>query len=366
MSQAAHLLPPGSTIGILGGGQLGRMLAIAAARLGYHAHIYCPDEDCPASEVAARTTVAPYEDEASLLRFAASVDAVTYEFENIPSISVSTIERRVDVRPASRVLTTCQHRLREKDAVSVLGIGTAPYRAVTSLLELEEAAQQLGMPCILKTCEMGYDGKGQYKITSPADIQTAWKQLARNTSAPSFILEGYVNFSLEISVIVARNGNGDMAAYPPVQNIHRNHILHQTIAPAPISKDVSEEAENVARRIAEALELNGILAIEMFVLDDGKIIVNELAPRPHNSGHWTLDAAACDQFEQTLRAVCNLPLGSTRILTPAVMTNLIGNDIDGWQKYLAEPNARLHLYGKKEAKPGRKMGHVTRLHSSST
>ncbi len=378
-----NALPPGSTIGIFGGGQLGRMLSIACAELGYHAHIYCPDKDCPAEEVANTCTHASYHNTEALTTFAASVDAVTLEFENIPLIAVETAAMHTRMYPSQQVLSICQHRLREKDFLRSLGIETAPYHAVNNEAELHAALATIGTPSILKTTELGYDGKGQVKLTSASEAHDAWHQLfpplrapAKQSSSPLAeawiasatprndgiaILEGFVPFVMEASVIVARSSSGETAVYPPVQNIHKNHILHQTIVPAPLSRMAHERAEGIARHIAEKLELVGILAVEMFITEDESILVNELAPRPHNSGHWTLDACTTSQFEQTIRAVCGLPLSSTHPLCPAVMTNLIGDDIAHWQQYLSEPNAKLHLYGKTEARQGRKMGHVTKL-----
>ncbi len=347
------MIPPASTIGILGGGQLGRMLAIAAAKLGYHAHIYCPEKDCPAAEVAKFTTVAAYDDRTALKAFAKSVDVITYEFENIPVAALGAIAGKI--KPDISILELCQHRVLEKQAVNRLGIATAPFVPVHSKKELLAAAKSLGLPAVLKTARMGYDGKGQTTLKSLSMIETAWKGI----NAAEAILESFITFRMEISVIVARDAKGTMACYCPVQNIHKNHILSETIAPASISPSLAKKAEKIARAIAEGLSLVGIMAVEMFVTQDDKLLVNELAPRPHNSGHWTIDACVTSQFEQTIRAVCGLPLGSTRRLCNARMINLIGDDIKDWQRYTAMPNAKLHLYGKKESRAGRKMGHVT-------
>ncbi len=353
------MLSPGSTIGILGGGQLGRMMAIAAAEMGYNVHIYCPEKDCPASEVAAFTTVGAYDDVKALEKFAGSVDVITYEFENIPSDPIFTIAKVKDIFPSPEILAVSQHRILEKQAVNKMGIATAPFKAVSSHAELLAATKTLGFPCILKTATMGYDGKGQFLLRGPEDFSTQ----VLDFSSP-LILEGFVNFSMEISVIVARGRNGDIKCYTPVQNIHKHHILSETIAPAPISEKLANEAENIAKKIALELGLVGLLAIEMFVTNDEKIIVNEIAPRPHNSGHWTIDACVTSQFEQVIRAVCGLKLGNPARLCDARMLNLIGDDINDWEKYTKTENAKLHLYGKKETKPGRKMGHVTFLGSS--
>lgn len=350
------MLSPGSTIGIVGGGQLGRMLAIAAAEMGYHTHIYCPEKDAPAFEVAAHATVAAYDDLDAFARFADSVDVVTIEFENIDCKGLRHIAGRKPVHPMPDVLEVCQHRVMEKKFINSLGVATAPFLPVRNADELLKAAEKLGLPCILKTATMGYDGKGQATFSNVSDAETLWKGL----NSAEAILEKRIDFTMEISVIVARGANGEVQCFPPVQNIHKNHILHQTIAPAPMDAAQAKNAEAIAHKIAEGLKLVGILAVEMFVTKDA-LLVNELAPRPHNSGHWTIDACMPSQFEQTIRAVCGLPLLPPRQLAPAVMTNIIGDDINDVQKWLKNPNARLHVYGKKEARAGRKMGHVTEL-----
>ncbi len=351
------MIPHGSTIGILGGGQLGRMLAIAAAELGYHAHIYSPEADAPAKAVALHHTEGAYEDAEALARFAASVDVVTFEFENIPVTAVTALAASCPVHPSAAVLRTCQHRILEKEFIRSLGIETAPFKPVYSAEDLRSAVAWIGLPAILKTAELGYDGKGQIKLEAGVDLDAAWAQL--NTKEA--VLEGFVLFEREISVLICRSASGESAAYAPVENIHRHHILHQTIAPAPISPRIAAEAEGIAAAIAGALELVGILAVEMFVEKDGTLRVNELAPRPHNSGHWTLDASVTSQFEQTVRAICGLPLGSAEALCGAVMTNIIGDEINEWRDRAGGKFTKLHLYGKKEARPGRKMGHVTVL-----
>lgn len=350
-------LPPGSVIGILGGGQLGRMMAMAAAHMGYHVHIYCPEEACPASEVAQRTTTATYEDHTAIAAFARSVDVVTYEFENIPLPPVEEVARHVPVYPAPSLLAVAQHRVKEKQAVRALGIATAPFMPVSSLAELEAAVAALGLPAVLKTCTMGYDGKGQVMLKEGTNLNAAWSSLKTDDA----ILEGYVPFSMEISVIIARGEDGTTAHYCPVENIHEHHILSQTIAPASIPPALQLRAEEMARTIAEGLNLRGLLAIEMFVTENSDLLVNELAPRPHNSGHWSMDACVTDQFEQAVRAVCGLPLGNPARLCDARMINLIGDQADSWHSHAAQPNAKLHLYGKSESRPGRKMGHVNIL-----
>ena len=355
-AERAHIAP-GCSVGILGGGQLGRMMALAAAPLGYKVHIYCPDADSPAAQVADACTVAAYTDTDALAGFAWAVDVVTFEFENIPHETVTALAEHVSVRPGWKALHTSQNRLREKDFITGLGIGTAPYRAVRNLKDLETAVAQLGRPSILKTTELGYDGKGQVRIDLATDLAEACERM----NGAEAVLEGFVAFSSEISVVTARNLSGDIACYCPVENRHANHILDVTIAPAPCGAGVMKEAGIIAARIAEALEYVGVLAVEMFVTETGAILVNEIAPRPHNSGHWTLDACTVSQFEQAIRAVCNLPLGDPERHSNAEMKNLLGADINGYLSVLSQPGTALHLYGKTDARAGRKMGHVTRL-----
>ncbi|UEM19465.1 5-(carboxyamino)imidazole ribonucleotide synthase [Skermanella mucosa] len=348
---------PGGTIGMLGGGQLGRMTALAAARLGYRTHVYSPDRDSPCAQVSAAETVAGYGDHEALARFARSVDVVTLEWENIPVQTVAFLAKFVPVHPGPGVLAIAQDRLLEKDFVNRLGIATAPWRPARCPGQAASAFQEIGTPCVMKSARMGYDGKGQVKLTGDVAPVDAWKSIG----GVDAIVEGFVDFALEISVIVARGQDGAMAAYPAVENRHADHILDETIAPAAVAPEIADEAGRIACRIAQALQFVGVLAVEMFVTRDGEVLVNEVAPRPHNSGHWTIDACAASQFEQLVRAVCGLPLGSVERTADAVMKNLIGSDVDQWQALLAEPGARLHLYGKAEARPGRKMGHVTRL-----
>lgn len=357
MTAGPRLLPPGSIIGIFGGGQLGRMTSIAAARLGYRCHIYCPDHDSPASHVSDAHTVAAYDDAEALRTFARSVDVVTFEFENIPLESVRLVAELVPVRPAWKALEVGQDRLLEKTFFNGVGLGTAPWRRVDGPESLAEAITAIGVPAILKTTRLGYDGKGQIRITAATDPEDAWRSLGADVG----VLEGFIDFEREISVIIARGLDGALAAFDPVENRHVNHILDTTIAPAPIRPELAAAAMEAARRSAEALDLVGLLAIEMFITRDGRILINEMAPRPHNSGHWTIDACYTDQFEQLVRAVCGLPLGTPARHSDAEMKNLIGDDIARWPDLLAEPAAHLHLYGKAEARPGRKMGHVTRL-----
>jgi len=355
------MLSPGATIGILGGGQLGRMTALAAARLGYRTHVFADEPDSPAAQVAAAETVASWEDDAAIARFAAAVDVATFEFENIPAEAVHRVAALKPVMPRPEILETAQDRIAEKDFLNRIGVATTEYREITSAEALAEAlaglAQPPGRRAVLKSARMGYDGKGQVEVGAGTVAQDAWRRMG----APRGILEAFVDFRCEVSVIVARGADGAMAAYPPVENRHVNHILDTTIAPATLPPPTAREAVEIARAIAARLDLIGVVAVEMFVTRDGRLLVNELAPRPHNSGHWTIDACATSQFEQLVRAICGLPLGSTERHADAVMHNLIGTDVDKWRAALDDPSARLHLYGKRAVRPGRKMGHVTRL-----
>jgi 5-(carboxyamino)imidazole ribonucleotide synthase len=352
------VIPPGSVIGILGGGQLGRMTALAAARLGYRTHVLCPEADAPAIEVAGAATVAPYDDAGAAAEFAAAVDVVTIEFENIPEAAVHRLAARRPLRPPPLALRVSQDRAIEKRFVNDAGIATAPWAEVGGPEELKAALARIGRPAVLKTARLGYDGKGQVRIGAGGDVGCAWSELGRARA----VLEGLVDFEREVSVVLARRSDGAIAAYPPVENRHVDGILATTVAPARIPAALAAEAVTIGSRIAAALGLVGLLATEMFLTRDGRLLVNEIAPRPHNSGHWTIDACATSQFEQLVRAICGLPLGSTERHADAVMTNLLGDDVDRWRELLQQPDARLHLYGKREARPGRKMGHVTRLY----
>ncbi|MGF1629796.1 MAG: 5-(carboxyamino)imidazole ribonucleotide synthase [Kiloniellaceae bacterium] len=354
-------LPPGATIGILGSGQLGRMAALAAARLGYRCHVYGPEPDAPANQVCAAATIAPYDDVVALSRFAQTVDVVTFEFENIPLASVEVLEELAPLRPGAAVLSICQHRLREKAFCNSVSVPTTDFRAAEDSDGLRKAVEAIGRPCILKSAELGYDGKGQVRINQDSDLGAAWAAMRGHAARASGIVEAIVEFRIEISVIVARSADGSIRTYVPVENRHRNHILDETIAPANLPIELADRAEAIARHLAKEMGLVGLLAVEMFVTHDDKLLVNELAPRPHNSGHWTLDACVTSQFEQFIRAVAGLPLGSTDRLCDAVMKNLLGDEAGDWLKILSEPGSKLHLYGKAEPRPGRKMGHVTRL-----
>lgn len=362
MSIPSPGLRPGATIGMLGAGQLGRMTALAAARLGYKVHVYAPDAaDSPCEQVSAASTVGGWDDLDALEAFARSVDVITLEWENVPVPAVEHLARITPVHPGAGVLSVAQDRIAEKSFVNGLGIGTAPWRAAGSAAEVARAVAEIGPRCVLKSTRLGYDGKGQARIGADTDPAEAWRSIGVADAPDTGIVEGFVTFTCEVSVIVARGADGAMIAYPAVENRHKNGILDRTIAPAKVSTETAAEADRIARRIAEALDLVGVLAIEMFVTPDGGVLVNELAPRPHNSGHWTMDACLTDQFEQLVRAVCGLPLGSVEHVADAEMENLIGDDVLRWPDLLAESGARLHLYGKAEARPGRKMGHVNRL-----
>ncbi|MBI3447005.1 MAG: 5-(carboxyamino)imidazole ribonucleotide synthase [Magnetospirillum sp.] len=363
--QSTRPLPPGSTIGIIGSGQLGRMAALAAARLGYRVHVYSPEAGSPAAQVSDCATVAAYDDEAAIERFAAQVDVVTFEFENIPAESVRLMAEHIPVRPCWSVLEVAQDRISEKRFFNSIGIETAPWREVTSIDDLRKAVEEIGRPAVLKTARLGYDGKGQVKIGPDTDLAEAWAALGNGLdSAGPGVLEGFIDFLGEISVIVARGADGEWAAFDPAWNIHHDHILDITTIPAPIAPSLSDQAMDIAHRAAEALGVVGLLAVEMFVTPNG-LLANEMAPRPHNSGHWTMDACVTDQFEQFVRAVCCLPLGSPERHSDAEMKNLIGSDADQWLDILRDPAAKLHLYGKAEARPGRKMGHVNRIRPRS-
>ena len=350
-------LDPGAIIGILGGGQLGRMTALAAARLGYRCHVFAPEADGPAAQVTSLATIAAYEDAEALARFAGAVDVITIEFENLPLAAVAELARMKPVRPAPEVLAVCQDRAQEKMFLQRIGAPTTPYWVVRDAGDLARALDQHRERAVLKTARFGYDGKGQLALRPGADPTAAWAQLAAEVG----VLEAWVDFATEISVITARAANGEVISYPPAQNQHEEHILARTIAPAPIAPELAAEAIALAERIAAALDVVGLLAVEMFVTREGRLLVNELAPRPHNSGHWTIDACAVSQFEQLVRAICGLPLGAPAPFAGAVMDNLLGAAVDGWPALLSEPGARVHLYGKREIRPGRKLGHVTRL-----
>ena len=352
----ARPLPPGATVGILGGGQLARMLSLAAARLGINCHIYAPEADSPAFAVSAARTTAAYDDVKALEAFAASVDVVTYEFENVPGETAAVLDALVPVAPGVQALKTAQDRIAEKTFISGLGIPVAPFAAVDGLASLEAAIARIGRPAVLKTRRFGYDGKGQTKIYEGTDPAAAFDEIGK---APA-ILEGFVRFETEISVIAARGWSGEIAVYDVPENHHENHILKTSTVPARISPAVAEQARAFGGQIIAALEYVGVIGVEMFVAGD-RVTVNEIAPRVHNSGHWTMDGCHVSQFEQHIRAICGWPLGSPERYCDVVMTNLLGDEIDRWRELAAEPDVHLHLYGKAEARRGRKMGHFNRL-----
>lgn len=350
------MLPPGSTIGILGGGQLGRMLSVAAARLGYRTHIYEPAAHPPAADVAHALTTAPYEDAAALEAFARSVDVITYEFENVPTSALDLLESLRPIRPNRRALATSQDRILEKDFLTGLGLTTAPYAAVTTAADLDAALARIGAPAILKTTRLGYDGKGQVRIRTDADAAPA---LAAMRGAPS-VLEGFVDFAFEASVIAARGLSGEVAAYDPGENVHRDGILHTTTVPARLTPAQRTDAVLLAAKILNALDYVGVMGVELFVTP-AALVVNEIAPRVHNSGHWTQNGCAVDQFEQHVRAVAGWPLGDGSRHADVEMLNLVGDDIAQVPALARQKDTAIHLYGKAEARPGRKMGHVNRI-----
>jgi len=355
------MLSPGATIGILGGGQLARMLALAGARLGLRSHVFSPARNDPAFDVCAARTVAGFEDETALAAFADAVDVVTYEFENVPARTAEVLAAHCPVRPNPKILALTQDRLIEKRFVRELGAATAEFADVSDAAALAAAIARIGAPGLLKTRRFGYDGKGQTRVASGDDPEALFAALG---GAPC-IFEGFVPFRREISVVAARGVDGAFRAYDICENVHENQILATTTAPAAITAETARAAVKVAQRIADATDYVGVLAVEMFVVDssDGeRLIVNEIAPRVHNSGHWTLDGALTSQFEQHMRAVAGWPLGATqRHGRAVVMRNLVGDAVDDWPRLLAEEGACLHLYGKDETRPGRKMGHVTRV-----
>ena len=349
-------LAPGAIIGILGGGQLGRMLSVAASRLGLRCHIFEPGAAPPAGHVAQFVTTASYDDEDALRSFGESVDVITYEFENVPTSALDLLESLAPIRPGRNALATSQDRLDEKTYLRSIGLEVAPFATVDSLDDLQRAIESVGTPSILKTRRFGYDGKGQARLTSAGDAQEAFDSLA---GAPA-ILEGFVDFDLEISVIAARSTAGDIACFDPGHNVHVDGILSTTTVPAPVDDTVAQAAIAAATAILDALDYVGVLGVELFVTTDG-LVVNEIAPRVHNSGHWTQNGCAVDQFEQHIRAVAGWPLGDPSRHDDVVMTNLIGEDIDSIAGFAQEPGVAVHAYGKAETKPGRKMGHINRI-----
>jgi 5-(carboxyamino)imidazole ribonucleotide synthase len=356
----SNSLPPGSTLGVFGGGQLGRMFGIAARQLGYRFAVFSDDVDGPAAQVADWSVTGAYDDEAAVEDFARRVDAVTFEFENVPAIAGKAAARHVPVRPDGSLLHTVQDRLREKQGLVGLGLRVAPFASITSDEELAEAAAAIPGPGVLKTSSFGYDGKGQVRVASAADLPAAWESLGR---VPA-VLEELVPFTEEVSVVAARGVAGEVSVYEPFSNEHVNHILDVTVCPAQLDTHVDAEIQRIASRVLEGFDVVGVLCIELFLLEGGGVLVNEIAPRPHNSGHLTVDAHLCSQFENQVRAVAGLPLGSgARTGPPAAMANLLGDIWEGgepdWAAALALPGVSLHLYGKAAPRPGRKMGHLT-------
>jgi 5-(carboxyamino)imidazole ribonucleotide synthase len=357
---------PNSTIGVFGSGQLGRMFAIEARKMGYRVHTFSPESDTPTGQVADIETCAGYDDLLEVRTFAQSVDVVTFEFENVPAATVEAAAEFVDVFPKGEILHTTQNRLREKNFLAKSGFPVTPFRHITSVDTLRKAVDELGTPCVLKTAGFGYDGKGQSKITSHEGIDAAFTAL----NGAEAVLEAFVAFEKEVSVVCARDQNGNFAHYGVIENHHSNHILDVSFAPALVSVDVHDEAVDIARSIADTMGYVGTLCVEFFLSSDGKLVVNELAPRPHNSGHLTFDACITSQFEQQLRAVCGLPLGSTEFYRPAAMANLLGDvwarGEPNWAAAAAIPDVKIHLYGKVEPRAGRKMGHLTAIADSPT
>jgi 5-(carboxyamino)imidazole ribonucleotide synthase len=360
VSASIPVLKPDATIGIIGGGQLGRMLALAAARLGFRCHVFAPSPDSCAFDVVHRVTIADYTDTPALDRFANDVDVITYEFENIPAETATFLSARKPVLPDPQVLAITQDRLIEKNFVQKLGIPTAPFVEVSSPDALKSALETVGRPAVLKTRRFGYDGKGQITIRNGSYPATAWREIGGQPA----ILEGFVKFEREVSVVAARGGDGSVACFDVTENEHRDHILKISRAPAAVTPEVAAEARRIAQAIAQAFDYVGVLAVEMFVLRDGDahtVLVNEIAPRVHNSGHWTLDGCSVSQFEQHIRAVAGWPLAKPLRHAPVEMTNLIGSEVDDYARWLTVAGTALHLYGKGQTRPGRKMGHVTRV-----
>lgn len=356
---APKFLPPGSTLGVLGGGQLGRMLAHAATRLGYRVHVYEPQAGCPAGAVAHLEVNAPYEDLEALAAFARGCDVVTYEFENVPSAPLRHIEGLTRLHPHWSVLETTQNRAREKRWLRDNGFPHARFVEVPAGGDLAAGIREAGLPCVVKTADFGYDGKGQLKVLAEADVAVAQARFA----GQPVVVEQFVDFACEVSAVVARSASAAVRVFPIAENLHTNHILDTSIVPARVPPEVAAQAERQARLVAERIGLVGVMGVECFVTRAGEVLINELAPRTHNSGHYTIDACVTSQFEQQVRAICGLPLGSVALLSPVAMVNILGDAWSRgeprWDTLLAQPNVRLHLYGKAEPRPGRKMGHFT-------
>jgi 5-(carboxyamino)imidazole ribonucleotide synthase len=368
---SGKVIKPGGTIGILGGGQLGRMLILAGRNMGYRFVTLDPTEDAPSGQVADVQILASFEDVEAARKLAARSDVITYEFENVDAHVTDILMKESYVPQGSKLLYTTQHRIREKRAIEAAGVPVAPYAEITSAEQLRESVLQFGTPCVLKTATGGYDGKGQWVIRSLDEVNEAYETLSR--AKTELVLEQFIHFDKELSVIAARSPRGEVKAFPAAENIHAHNILHQSIVPARIPKEVQQEAEKLAIRIADSLGVIGLIAVELFLTKEGQLYVNELAPRPHNSGHYTMEACRTSQFEQHVRAICNLPLGSTELMSPVVMVNLLGEHIEALQQEVDKPgfleddelgvSAKVHLYGKLEAKEKRKMGHINLLTS---
>ncbi len=358
------VISPGAALGVLGSGQLGRMFTIAARRMGYRVHTFSPEEDTPTGQVADVEVTAEYDDLDALRAFAAQVDAVTVEFENVPTEALEAIEALTPVRPSAAALHIAQQRAREKTFLADHGFPTAPFARAATLDELWEAVARVGTPAVIKTAAFGYDGKGQHRVTTPADVEHVWTALGHQEA----VVEKFIDLQAEISIVAARGLDGAMTEYPVFENRHRNHLLDVTTAPAAIPAAVAARAREITRAILTQLQYVGVLCVEFFVSTDGQLLVNEIAPRPHNSGHLTFDAAVTSQFEQQVRAICGLPLGSTELLKPAAMANLLGDlwsDAEpNWAAACRFPEVKLHLYGKSNPRPGRKMGHLTAMAAS--
>ncbi len=354
-----RVIAPGAALGVLGGGQLGRMFAIAARRMGYRVHVFAPEGDSPSGQIADLEVTAPYTDLDALRTFAGGVEVVTFEFENVPVDAIEAVEALAPVRPSALALHTAQQRVREKAFLADHGIPTAPFASALTLDELWDAVARVGTPAVIKTAAFGYDGKGQHKIVSPADVEHVWTAIGHQEA----VVEKFISLQAELSIVAARGADGSVALYPPFENRHRNHILDLTTVPALIPAATAEKAAEITRAILEELQYVGVLCVEFFLSTDGELLVNELAPRPHNSGHLTFDVAVTSQFEQQVRAVCGLPLGSAEIPRPAAMANRLGDLwVDGepnWAAACRFSDVKLHLYGKTEPRPGRKMGHIT-------
>lgn len=367
-------IEPGAMVGVLGGGQLGAMFSVAARRLGYRVAVWDPDPDAPALKIADLPLSQPFDDASALTTFAGSISVATYEWENIPVALTDALEERIPVRPATRILRTLHNRLDQKTFLADRGFPVAPFRSVLAPSDLVTAAETVGFPCLCKTATAGYDGKGQWRLAAPTEIQRVQGELQaqrdrqrQGKSQTAWVLERFLSFEKELSVLVVRGADGERHLYPAVENVHEAGILRTTLVPARIEPRIAEQAVSLAGSVVEALEGVGVFCVELFLMPDGQLFINEVAPRPHNSGHYTLDACTVSQFEQQVRAVCGLPLGEVRLLCPAAMVNLIGKDIDrvgageGLAGLLRQSGATLHLYGKKAVRPGRKMGHVTFL-----